>query len=634
MNALLAGDRVVLSFLGKRSLPGRAAVGFCRTAWQVGIWLVGVWLGSGSLGSGSLAGHGFAAAGAAELAGFRRVGPFDEQVSWRWLPNGTRLCVVAPASLVRPARTLVIYATPNGNTIEETLGCTPAAGRSFRYDIQHVAAQWRRARELLADTDLLLAVVEAPQLSWPAFRSQRRGAADEIYAGVNSLADELGCDQLVLAGHSGGGSFLLAYVSAAPTLPARLQRIIFLDANYAYSDDERHGTKLLEWLRGAAQRRLLVLAYDDREVTLNGRPIVGPQGGTYRATQRMVTSFRRELELPESAVGEFLHWTGWGGQIELYVHRNPDRRILHTALVGDMNGLLFGLTRGSHHPDTDRPLGGPRAYASWIQPDPWPDPTRRTAQRATEVVPRQLDLPPRPAGAVGGAEFLQIIRELPRADREQRILQEILRGNVPDFLRRLVPVQVTASDRGGQPHTLVFQATPDYLAVGSDDDFFRLPLNPHTAQQITQATRTSLPTTVLVDDLFTASSLRATPQPLVQERDAPATFYRHQQLIEEQLGQQQLGQRDRSTLVVGIKKDVVLTRRLRERPDRVAIYGWHQPNGRPIQPLYTGHVDWYVDYSHGVRLIAAEVQVDGRPIELAQLLTDPDLFPLVTDEPP
>ena len=38
-----------------------------------------------------------------------------------------------------------------------------------------------------------------------------------------------------------------------------------------------------------------------------------------------------------------------------------------------------------------------------------------------------------------------------------------------------------------------------------------------------------------------------------------------------------------------------------ERPNRVAIYGWHYLNGQPIQPTYAGHVDWYIDYSHGIR---------------------------------
>lgn len=32
------------------------------------------------------------------------------------------------------------------------------------------------------------------------------------------------------------------------------------------------------------------------------------------------------------------------------------------------------------------------------------------------------------------------------------------------------------------------------------------------------------------------------------------------------------------------------------KTNRVTIYGWHKLDGKPIQPLFTGHVDWYVDY--------------------------------------
>jgi hypothetical protein len=56
-------------------------------------------------------------------------------------------------------------------------------------------------------------------------------------------------------------------------------------------------------------------------------------------------------------------------------------------------------------------------------------------------------------------------------------------------------------------------------------------------------------------------------------------------------------------LLAGHKKDLVLTRKLATRPNRVAIYGWHQLSGEPIQPVSTVHVAEYADYSHGVRLI-------------------------------
>src|SRR5438445_600330 len=64
-----------------------------------------------------------------------RVQDFTEE-------DGVRALINAPAKLdaANPAL-LVIYTLPNGNTIEQTLGCRLAAGLDWHYDIQHVAAQ-------------------------------------------------------------------------------------------------------------------------------------------------------------------------------------------------------------------------------------------------------------------------------------------------------------------------------------------------------------------------------------------------------------------------------------------------------------------------------------------------------------
>jgi hypothetical protein len=56
------------------------------------------------------------------------------------------------------------------------------------------------------------------------------------------------------------------------------------------------------------------------------------------------------------------------------------------------------------------------------------------------------------------------------------------------------------------------------------------------------------------------------------------------------------------------------------------------PDGRPIQGLYAGHVDWYVDYSHGIRLMSNEVMVDNQPMLTAEVLKDPDLCGLLSNE--
>ncbi len=78
----------------------------------------------------------------------------------------------------------------------------------------------------------------------------------------------------------------------------------------------------------------------------------------------------------------------------------------------------------------------------------------------------------------------------------------------------------------------------------------------------------------------------------------------------------------------------MLTNRLLGKPDRVAIYGWHQHDGRPIQPLSTVHGARYADYSHGVRLVSATAFVGGEPRPLLEVLEDRQLAALVSDEGP
>ena len=68
------------------------------------------------------------------------------------------------------------------------------------------------------------------------------------------------------------------------------------------------------------------------------------------------------------------------------------------------------------------------------------------------------------------------------------------------------------------------------------------------------------------------------------------------------------------------------------KPGRVAIYGWHQLNGKLIQPLYTGHVNWWVDYSQGIRLVYRKIRVNGKWMDYMDILKDPVLQKLLCDE--
>ena len=90
------------------------------------------------------------------------------------------------------------------------------------------------------------------------------------------------------------------------------------------------------------------------------------------------------------------------------------------------------------------------------------------------VCAQTLDLPPRPANAPTGTEFARRIAPLDLTEREKEVVAQISSGNVPNFLRNLCPVPATSAGQG-TTNTATFYATPDYLAVGSDDGLFPHP---------------------------------------------------------------------------------------------------------------------------------------------------------------
>lgn len=545
------------------------------------------------------------------LPGFRKSAWFDERVREEWVAEGVRAVANAPAGFdpKKPTR-LVVYATPNGNTIEQTLGCGTADGLDWHFDIQHVAAQVRKLREVTPDENVVLVCVEADGLSWPAWKRKYNDGPARVRKVVEALRAWVPGEnvRLSLAGHSGGGSFLFGFIDGGDAIPDAVERIVFLDANYSYSDADRHGDKLLAWLKSDRSRRLVVIAYDDRNVTLNGKPVVGPDGGTFRATERIRTFFAKDVTFAESTADDVTTRTALDGRLALLVHANPKNRILHTALVGEMNGLLRGLTDSDAKP-TWGAFGGPRAYTKWVQPAP--------------------AIPKRPADAIGGAEFFKALDKLTPADREEAIAREVLRGNLPEFLRSFQKVTVKAKDAAGKERVAVFEVMPDYLAVGSDSDFVRVPMTPQTAARIADAFGCALPTRKIVDEVYRAAMVKLEPKPMTEERESAATFLRHNAIIEEQRAGKKLGE-----LVAGIKKDVVVSNRLAEKPDRVAIYGWHKPDGKPIQPLTIVHRDTYVDYSHGVRLMRRTVTVDGTPRDVRHVLYAAESHGLLSDEGP
>jgi hypothetical protein len=144
-----------------------------------------------------------------------------------------------------------------------------------------------------------------------------------------------------------------------------------------------------------------------------------------------------------------------------------------------------------------------------------------------------------------------------------------------------------------------------------------------TAQTIADSLNCFLPTRKMVNDIYTQATVKLEPVPLYAYRDSAITFWHHHLIVEGQ-------RKGKKGLIAGIKKDVVSSDKITGR--NVVIYGWHLLNGKPIQPLYGGHINWYVDYSHGIRLVSRNIKVAGRLMDYREVLSHPVYRKLLSDE--
>lgn len=253
------------------------------------------------------------------------------------------------------------------------------------------------------------------------------------------------------------------------------------------------------------------------------------------------------------------------------------------------------------------------------------NPARSDEGRRPLTIPDTVwwtDIPPRPVGARTGSAFMRSIEGLGLHAREAAVRAEVLSGNVPSFLRRAVMVELRFGKQRG-----AIAVMPDYLAIGSDEDFVRVPINPKTAQAIADAFGGRVPTKKIVDEVYRQAAVKLYPESMPSAIGATSTFLAHHQRIEAQRRGSVLG-----ALTAGHKKDVINSRRAHQYPDRVCIYGWHRANHAAIQPLSTVHDLHHVDYSHGLRLMSNRVWVGDREFSVDEVLSAPSQSGLLSHE--
>ncbi len=627
------------------------------------------------------------------LAGFVKSRYFNEQVAEFVYEPGMKVHINAPSGEEfdknRPTR-IVLYALPNGNSTEWTIGKLPAAGDDWHFHIQHIGAQTRYIRSADTSVNHVTVYLEAPKNSWGAWRkvhntSEMAAAGDakikELVEYILGLFVEYD-PYIELNSHSGGGNFIFGFLDAGEQIPSYIKAISFLDSNYNW-DDERYGSKLASWLAASAQNRLFVACYDDANALLDGKPFVSKKGGTWYRSNLMRKYLNKNLKagkddasgknmkLQKQETDSSICYSTPDSRVYIYFQKNPLHKIYHTVLVernGFIHSVLAGTAAGG---SAGYKFMGERAYDAFRQdsvlyPRVFPfmprgnsafSARKYVAAGNCKTVADEIE-----TGALTGSGFARFADEMGSVERDSLVYKEIVNGNIPQYLRQPFIIKDTMEDALGVKHEVELSVTPDYFAIGSDGDYMRIPMLPGTAQRLADKFGAVLPTRKISDLIHKHATIKLVPHPMTPDATmiTLAVFARHNAILDSAIVDRgythgnafsvnlsRMANRSGGevinnlsgkscdlvgNLLAGHKKDIVITNRMVGETGRLYIYGYHYPNGKIIQPLTGVHYDGYVDYSHGVRLVCNQVFVDGKRCSLRKLLQDPVMYTLFSDE--
>jgi len=234
------------------------------------------------------------------------------------------------------------------------------------------------------------------------------------------------------------------------------------------------------------------------------------------------------------------------------------------------------------------------------------------------------------------AKIIDALSNTGGRSRNDLIAGYLMNGKTPLFLERMHTVTV----RRGE-HVLTYKVSPDYLCLGADDDWLHMPMTPLACKEWMASRGFCLPTKTMVDQIHAAATTRLPVitwnglydrKPQKFNRDSMRCFIDHSHRLQTAYGAAGAKPGD---FVSGHKKDVVLSNALtREYRGNVAIYGWFGSDGKPVQGFNPkSHSVQYVDYSHGIRCVSADVELDGQKTKIESVFSHPDLCMMLHDEP-
>lgn len=259
---------------------------------------------------------------------------------------------------------LILYALPNGNTTEQTMGKAMKEGDDWHFDIQHIKAQTAFIREQIEKRNIVVAYLENPFRSWPQWKAKTEGYAAKIRHIVDTLSELLPYTTVYLNGHSGGGSFIFGYLESVKEIPFHIGRISFIDSNYGY--DSSYYPKFRKWLKRNGKANLTVFAYNDSVALYNGKPVVSAHGGTWYRSHRMLEHFGKHYRFTQTRNDSLIFHEATKGQVAFFLRTNPERKIYHTQQV-ELNGFIHSILYGTRRQEKDYRYFGVRAYGNLIE---------------------------------------------------------------------------------------------------------------------------------------------------------------------------------------------------------------------------------------------------------------------------
>ena len=249
-------------------------------------------------------------------------------------------------------------------------------------------------------------------------------------------------------------------------------------------------------------------------------------------------------------------------------------------------------------------------------------------------------LPERPSNAPGGKKFMAEMKKRFGSDyanpanqrkMEEYIMGEIARGNVPSFCRpengKEITIHSYKKDKNGnvirdnnrQPiidptkPSVTYRTACDYVAIGSDKDYIRVPLTPLAIRSLDKY-GWRIPTATITEQTYAHADKKLPGIGLVNTEadtkymEGNGFIDNHNTKIDGQLSYEEKNRLAAGQyLVAGHKKDIIISRYAIDHPRSLDFRGLYI-NGRPIQ-TNPAHEDTYRDYSHGYRPIYDKVVI-------------------------